>query len=170
MKRDKKEIPIYKISFSMDVVKYDTCSIITSFTKVHLKHIIRDVKHKSLCDGESTMFYFHPLYQKLKWYRMEITRHPMHINSVDYENVFSKENTQQAFVERIKKTFLPTFPIRQYVDFVTTNKEDFLSALKQLPIIIETIFKNKVILGKEPKEHYYKDFINPIIEHISHDN
>ena len=65
---------------------------------------------------------------------------------------------------------MPTFPIRQYVDFVTTNKEDFLSALKQLPIIIEIIFKNKVILGKEPKEHYYKDFINPIIEHISHDN
>lgn len=170
MNRDKKEIPIYKISFSMDVVKYDTCSIVTSFTKVYPKCLIRGVSHESRGEGESTMFYFHPLYQKLKWYRMEITRHPMYISSFYYENVFSKENTQEAFIERIKETFLPISPIRQYVDFVTPNKEDFLSALKQLPIIIETIFKNKVILGKEPKEHYYKDFINPIIEHINHDN
>lgn len=154
----------------MDVVKYDKCTIIASFTKIQPKHIIRGVRHKSLGDGETTMFYFYPLYKKRKWDRMEIIRHRMYIISSDYENAFSKENTQQAFVERIKKTFLPTSPITQYVDFASPNKEDFLSTLKQLPIVIETIFKNKVVLGKEPKEHYYKEFINPIIEHVNHDN
>lgn len=173
MKRNKKEIPIYKIALSMDTTNHEYYSILASFTKVPTKYLlIGRVKHCQYIEsnGKTTFFHFYPLSQKITWAHVKMRECPINIDFLRYQNPFSKENTQQAFVERIKKAFLPTFPISKYVVFATPNKEDFLSSLKQLPIIIETIFKNKVVLGKEPKEHYYKEFINPIIEHVNHDN
>lgn len=169
-------IPIYKITFTALCYSKKSQLWVLLIRSSWLNVIKKDRHYQfpKQTNGFSTLCQFVPYNKRVtkspnKFFSVPIAPMDISTRGMNVDFIFSEENTPQAFMEKITAIYTEN-RLDEDVIFATPNKETFLSTLKQLPIFIETNFKDKIQVVEEAKERYYNNYINPIIKHVSHDN